>query len=84
MVTAREPAPPDADLTENFPLLIAVSASAEQRVRLAELVDDVAPLLLVSSLDELRRLLVPAQQPPPGAPEQPEPPEPDAVDATAV
>jgi len=24
MVTAREPAPPDADLTENFPLLIAV------------------------------------------------------------
>ncbi|MET9274429.1 winged helix-turn-helix domain-containing protein [Kribbella sp. NPDC003557] len=84
MVTAREPAPPDADLTENFPLLIAVSASAEQRVRLAELVDDVAPLLLVSSLDELRRLLVPAHQPPPGAPEQPEPPEPDAVDATSV
>lgn len=84
MVTAREPAPPDADLTENFPLLIAVSASAEQRVRLAELVDDVAPLLLVSSLDELRRLLVPAHQPPPGAPEQPEPPEPDAVDAASV
>jgi hypothetical protein len=78
----------DADLTaEAFPLLIAVSASAEQRVRLAELVDDVAPLLLVSNLEELRRLLVPAQQPPPAAPvrsEQPEPPEPDAVGGTAV
>ncbi|TCC02726.1 winged helix-turn-helix domain-containing protein [Kribbella soli] len=88
MVTARVPAPADVDLTttrsEPFPLLIAVAASPEQRVRLAELVDDVAPLLLVSSLDELRRLLVPAQQPPPAAPGQPEPPEPDAVDATAV
>ncbi len=88
MVTARVPAPADVDLTttrsEPFPLLIAVAASPEQRVRLAELVDDVAPLLLVSSLDELRRLLVPAQQPPPAAPGQPEPPEPDAVEATAV
>jgi DNA-binding winged helix-turn-helix (wHTH) protein len=68
MVTAREPAPTDADLTENFPLLIAVAASPDQRVRLAELVDDVAPLLLVSSLDELRRLLVAATPPPPAAP----------------
>ena len=58
------------DLTENFPLLIAVAASPDQRVRLAELVDDVAPLLLVSSLDELRRLLVTAQPPPPAATEQ--------------
>ncbi|MGZ0152417.1 winged helix-turn-helix domain-containing protein [Kribbella sp. WER1] len=68
MVTAREPAPTDADLPETFPLLIAVAASPDQRVRLAELVDDVAPLLLVSSLDELRRLLVPAQPPPPAVP----------------
>ena len=85
MVTARVPAPLEVDLStigpEPFPLLIAVAASPEQRVRLAELVDDVAPLLLVSSLDELRRLLVPAQQPPPASPEQPEPPEPDQVDA---
>ncbi|MEU4195775.1 winged helix-turn-helix domain-containing protein [Kribbella sp. NPDC026611] len=83
MVTARVPAPADVDLTtdEPFPLLIAVAASPEQRVRLAELVDDVAPLLLVSSLDELRKLLVPAQQPPPTAP-SPEPDEPDEVDAT--
>ncbi|GAA1572498.1 hypothetical protein GCM10009804_31160 [Kribbella hippodromi] len=83
MVTARVPAPMDVDLTstepEPFPLLIAVAASPEQRVRLAELVDDVAPLLLVSSLDELRKLLVPAQQPPPSVPENPEPPEPDAA-----
>ena len=87
MVTARISAPADVDLTTNdpepFPLLIAVAASPEQRVRLAELVDDVAPLLLVSSLDELRKLLVPAQ-PPPASPEQPEPPEPEAVDSTAA
>lgn len=81
MVTARVPAPTDVDLTSSgFPLLIAVAASPEQRVRLAELVDDVAPLLLVSSLDELRKLLVPAQQPPPAAP-SPEPDEPDEADA---
>jgi hypothetical protein len=79
----------DVDLTtsgresEPFPLLIAVAASAEQRVRLAELVDDVAPLLLVSSLDELRKLLATAPQPPPAAPEQPDPTEPEEVDTTA-
>ena len=74
MVTARVPAPGSRaadgaiDLTgsaqQPFPLLIAVAASLEERVRLAELVDDVAPLLLVSSLDELRKLLTTAQQPP--------------------
>lgn len=78
MVTARVPAPADVDLTTTdahpFPLLIAVAASPEQRVRLAELIDDVAPLLLVSSLDELRKLLVPGRQPPPT--EHPEPPNP--------
>jgi hypothetical protein len=85
MVTARVPAPEDGaiDLTgsaqQPFPLLIAVSASLEERVRLAELVDDVAPLLLVSSLDELRKLITPAQQPPPVPPGQPESPEPEAV-----
>jgi DNA-binding winged helix-turn-helix (wHTH) protein len=84
MVTARRDLTTSGPDEEPLPLLIAVAASADQRVRLAELVDDVAPLLLVSSLDELRRLLVPAQQPPPAAPEQPEPPEPDAVQAAAV
>ncbi|MFF1823578.1 winged helix-turn-helix domain-containing protein [Kribbella sp. NPDC058245] len=85
MVTARVPAPADVDLTTTdahpFPLLIAVAASPEQRVRLAELIDDVAPLLLVSSLDELRKLLVPGRQPPPS--EQPEPPEPESADLTS-
>lgn len=85
MVTARVPAPKDGaiDLTGSaqlpFPLLIAVAASLEERVRLAELVDDVAPLLLVSSLDELRKLITPAHQspPPPEKPEPPEQPEPE-------
>ncbi|TWD75331.1 transcriptional regulator [Kribbella amoyensis] len=81
MVTARVPAPSDGALDlsstqQPFPLLIAVAASLDERVRLAELVDDVAPLLLVSSLDELRKLLTPATQPP-VPPEQPEPPEPE-------
>jgi DNA-binding response OmpR family regulator len=70
MVTVRVTAPEDGAIDpiepaqESFPLLIAVAASLEDRVRLAELVDDVAPLLLVSGLDELRRLIAPAQPPP--------------------
>jgi hypothetical protein len=64
-----------APAEQPFPLLIAVAASAAERVRLAELVDDVAPLLLVANLDELRKLITPAQQPP-LPPEQPEPDEP--------
>jgi DNA-binding winged helix-turn-helix (wHTH) protein len=58
----------DSGVTEaddSFPLLIAVAASQAERIRLAELIDDEAPLLLVSSLDELRRLLTPGQQPAP-------------------
>jgi len=82
MVTARVPAPADVDLTttdaQPFPLLIAVAASPEQRVRLAELIDDVAPLLLVSSLDELRKLLVPGRQPPPAGTAA-DPPEADVL-----
>jgi hypothetical protein len=85
MVTARVPTASDgapdltSSATEPFPLLIAVAASLEERVRLAELVDDVAPLLLVSSLDELRKLITPAQPSPPVPPEHPEPPEPESV-----
>jgi len=52
-----EDAEPTTSGPEQLPLLIAVAASPEQRVRLAELVDDAAPLLLVSNLDELRKLL---------------------------
>ncbi|MDX6261835.1 MAG: hypothetical protein QOH84_3523 [Kribbellaceae bacterium] len=85
MVTARVPIASDgapdltSSATEPFPLLIAVAASLEERVRLAELVDDVAPLLLVSSLDELRKLITPDQPQPPVPPEHPEPPDPDSV-----
>lgn len=80
MVTARVPAPDDGTIDlgsaqQPFPLLIAVAASLEERVRLAELVDDVAPLLLVSSLEELRKLIA---QPTTAPPEQPEPPDPAA------
>ncbi|GAB2667432.1 winged helix-turn-helix domain-containing protein [Kribbella swartbergensis] len=87
MVTARVPAPADVDLTTTdrkpFPLLIAVAASPEERVRLAELVDDVAPLLLVSSLEELRKLLEPSPSPPPAS-ERSEPPDPAELGSPAV
>ena len=67
--------PPDL-----LPLLIAVAASPDERMRLAELLDGVAPLLLVSGLDELRRLLTSGQQP--LSPEPP--PEDDEQEVPAV
>ncbi|MEU2614249.1 winged helix-turn-helix domain-containing protein [Micromonospora sp. NPDC007271] len=45
-----------------FPLLIAVTPSPAERIRLAELLDGVAPLLLVADLDELRKLIAVPQQ----------------------
>ncbi|MFU8853185.1 winged helix-turn-helix domain-containing protein [Micromonospora sp. SL1-18] len=45
-----------------FPLLIAVAPSPAERIRLAELLDGVAPLLLVADLDELRKLIAIPQQ----------------------
>ncbi|WP_041842313.1 winged helix-turn-helix domain-containing protein [Actinoplanes friuliensis] len=42
---------------ELLPLLIAVAPSAADRIRLAERLEGIAPLLLVSDLDELRRLI---------------------------
>ncbi|MFI0793443.1 winged helix-turn-helix domain-containing protein [Micromonospora rubida] len=52
-----------------FPLVIAVTPSPAERIRLAEHLDGIAPLLLVADLDELRRLITAAQaQPQPGAP----------------
>lgn len=47
---------------ELFPLLIAVTPSAAERIRLAERLDGIAPLLLVADLDELRRLISVPQQ----------------------
>ncbi|WP_144120179.1 winged helix-turn-helix domain-containing protein [Catellatospora sichuanensis] len=45
-----------------FPLLIAVAPSPAERIRLAERLDGIAPLLLVADLDELRRLIAAPQQ----------------------
>lgn len=47
---------------EPFPLLIAVTPSPTERIRLAERLDGIAPLLLVADLDELRRLIAVPQQ----------------------
>lgn len=67
-----------ADPPEEFALLIAVAASPAERVRIAELVDGVAPLLMVGSLDELRRIIVADQDLLPAA-ARPEPaPDPEA------
>src|SRR5262245_30226904 len=42
---------------ETSPLLIAIASSTADRIRLAELVDDFAPILLVSSVHEVRAML---------------------------
>ncbi|WP_309232070.1 winged helix-turn-helix domain-containing protein [Micromonospora tarensis] len=54
---------------EPFPLLIAVTPSPAERIRLAERLDGIAPLLLVADLDELRRLIAVPQQVAANAPE---------------
>ncbi|MEU8082333.1 winged helix-turn-helix domain-containing protein [Micromonospora sp. NPDC049101] len=48
---------------EPFPLLIAVTSSPAERIRLAERLAGIAPLLLVADLDELRRLIAVPRQP---------------------
>ncbi|MCW3814040.1 winged helix-turn-helix domain-containing protein [Micromonospora sp. DR5-3] len=55
-----------------FPLVIAVTPSPADRLRLAEHLAGVAPLLLVADLDELRRLIA-APQRLPGAASAPTP-----------
>ncbi|WP_433394159.1 winged helix-turn-helix domain-containing protein [Micromonospora sp. KLBMP9576] len=66
---------------ENFPLVIAVTPSPAERIRLAERLDGVAPLLLVADLDELRRLIAAPSRLGPAPPEPP----PDAgVDDTLL
>ncbi|GAB3340997.1 winged helix-turn-helix domain-containing protein [Micromonospora halotolerans] len=72
-----------------FPLVIGVTSSPAERIRLTELLDGVAPLLLVADLDELRRLLTPAAPPadldvPPPATPPPATPAPPAPDDTLV
>jgi hypothetical protein len=49
-------------------LLIAVAASPAERLRLAERLEGIAPVLLVADLDALRRLLSTAERAPDGKP----------------
>ncbi|MFI6327583.1 winged helix-turn-helix domain-containing protein [Micromonospora chersina] len=68
----------------SFPLVIGVTPSPAERIRLTELLDGVAPLLLVADLDELRRLITPPG-PPAAPPAVPPPRAPDdalVVDGT--
>ncbi|QLQ34965.1 winged helix-turn-helix domain-containing protein [Micromonospora robiginosa] len=44
-----------------FSLVIGVTSSPAERLRLTELLDGVAPLLLVADLDELRELIAPGE-----------------------
>jgi DNA-binding response OmpR family regulator len=67
---------------EPFPLVIAVTSSPAQRLRLAERLDGVAPLLLVADLDELRKLITVPQPLPPESSAQATPPE--VVDNTLL
>ncbi|MFE9959668.1 winged helix-turn-helix domain-containing protein [Micromonospora sp. NPDC005299] len=70
-----------------FPMVIGVTSSPAERVRLTELLDGVAPLLLVADLDELRKLLTPAgppadlDVPPPVTPTPPAPDDTLVIDA---
>ncbi|MEV0005098.1 helix-turn-helix domain-containing protein [Micromonospora sp. NPDC050980] len=69
-MTADDPdaTPAGTDPAERpFSLVIGVTPSPAERLRLTELLDGVAPLLLVADLDELRELITP------GADAQPEP-----------
>lgn len=64
---------------EPFPLVIAVTPSPTERIRLAERLEGVAPLLLVADLDELRRLIAV----PPRLPAQPSSPAPAGTPGAA-
>ncbi|WP_233512659.1 winged helix-turn-helix domain-containing protein [Micromonospora deserti] len=69
---------------ELFPLLIAVTPSPAERLRLAERLDGLAPLLLVADLDELRRLIAAPQQLPRAASAQAPAAEPAVADNTLL
>ncbi|MEV5768241.1 winged helix-turn-helix domain-containing protein [Micromonospora sp. NPDC052213] len=69
---------------EQFPLVIAVTPSPAERIRLAERLEGVAPLLLVSDLDELRRLIAAPQRLPPASSGPPPAAAPEAADGTLL
>lgn len=66
-----------------FSLVIGVTSSPAERLRLTELLDGVAPLLMVADLDELRELITDAPGPA-GAPATPVPPAKPAPDGALV
>ncbi|WP_433311210.1 winged helix-turn-helix domain-containing protein [Micromonospora chersina] len=66
----------------SFPLVIGVTPSPAERIRLTELLDGVAPLLLVADLDELRRLITPPGPPAAVAPAPRAPDDALVVDGT--
>ncbi|WP_018786480.1 winged helix-turn-helix domain-containing protein [Micromonospora sp. CNB394] len=66
-----------------FSLVIGVTPSPAERLRLTELLDGVAPLLMVADLDELRELITDASGPA-GAPVPPVPPAKPAPDGALV
>ncbi|WFE55338.1 winged helix-turn-helix domain-containing protein [Micromonospora sp. WMMD712] len=66
-VNGGDGGPPAGPLDEagpTVPLVIAVTPSPAERIRLAERLDGIAPLLLVADLDELRRLIAVPPGPP--------------------
>ncbi|MGC4806439.1 helix-turn-helix domain-containing protein [Micromonospora sp. DT233] len=69
------------DVATPFPLVIAVTPSPAERIRLAERLDGVAPLLLVADFDELRRLIG-VSPPPRGEPPAALPPAPPPTPVT--
>ncbi|MER5334610.1 winged helix-turn-helix domain-containing protein [Micromonospora sp. NPDC002717] len=69
---------------EQFPLVIAVTPSPAERIRLAERLEGVAPLLLVSDLDELRRLIAAPQRLPPTSSGPAPAATPEAADGTLL
>ncbi|MFE9689557.1 winged helix-turn-helix domain-containing protein [Micromonospora sp. NPDC005806] len=74
-----------SDPAENlFPMLIAVTPSPAERIRIAELLDGVAPLLVVADLDELRNLIAPTQPPEDVSPPQTPDPAPPSSDDTLL
>ncbi|MEU8071889.1 winged helix-turn-helix domain-containing protein [Micromonospora sp. NPDC049151] len=67
-----------------FSLVIGVTSSPAERLRLTELLDGVAPLLMVTDLDELRELIMTDAPAPPDAPARPVPPDEPAPDGALV
>ena len=67
-----------------FSLVIGVTSSPAERLRLTELLDGVAPLLMVTDLDELRELIMTDAPAPADVPARAVPPDEPAPDGALV